>query len=160
MICAGCQSAVPETAAFCPNCGRSTEPEKPNPKRESLAEQGFILPDPGPQEDLIEQMATEERRRGVMTILFIAGIQLFFSIIVFAFAQFSVGFFVSLSVGFVFLAIFFWSKRNPKAAILTALTLYVTLILIDLVLAPVTIFFGIIVKIVIIVLLLNALRIS
>jgi hypothetical protein len=57
-----------------------------------------------------------------------------------------------------FIGLWFWSKRNPFAATLTALIVFVTLHLVDAAVDPTALFRGILMKIIVVVLLVNGIK--
>ena len=65
---------------------------------------------------------------------------------------------VNLVLSAVFLGLWFWAKVNPLAASITALAIYVTVQLADIIMAPENIAKGIIIKIIIVVALARAIK--
>jgi len=63
-------------------------------------------------------------------------------------------------LGGIMLGLYFWAKKNPFAAIVTALCIYLSVIVLNAIIDPLTIFDGIIVKLIAIPALINGVRVS
>jgi hypothetical protein len=99
-----------------------------------------------------------KKARNVLFVL--AGIQLVFGIII-AMQQYGIARIISMAIYIGVATVFFllglWTRHKPYTAIITALCIYGSLVLIDLIIDPVNILRGILIKIAVFALLISAL---
>lgn len=94
----------------------------------------------------------EDRTKSARTMIYVAAALFFVSgLITFSAADDYATLLVSLVICVVYLILAVWSSRNSFAAILTALVIYLTIILINAIAEPESLFSGIILKVIIIV---------
>jgi len=106
-------------------------------------------------DELIDTREYDKKIKSAQTSIFVvAGVQMLFGIF-YAFTNngpemyFTLG--IVMFVSLLFLGLGFWCKKKPLAAIVTALILYVSLLLLDAVFDPATLVKGIIMKVLIII---------
>ncbi len=149
LSCSNCGSTVKPEEKFCSNCSY--------PHNGTDEERGQFQSKIGAKKRLLK-VINKEVRKAKNTLIFLGVVNIIFGII---FGL--LGDDIALVVGSAILAIIYfglaiWSDKQPFGAILTALILYGTLILLQAAVDPSTIFQGIVLKIIIIVLLVKGLN--
>jgi hypothetical protein len=116
-----------------------------NQQQETTDQQKSIFDD-----DIIDTSEYDKKIKSAQTSIFVvAGVQMLFSLI-YLFSNdgpemyFSFG--IMAFVSLLFLGLGFWCKKKPLAAIVTALVIYVSLLLLDACFDPTTLYKGIIMK--------------
>jgi hypothetical protein len=113
------------------------------------------------ESDFQSQHHQKHIRQARMTIFVVAGIQLFFGMVsAFQFGG-NTGWFVfgiTAFIALLFFALGIWTRKKPFTAILIALILYSSLLITDLIMQPITIVKGILLKILIIIFLVRGLK--
>ena len=140
-ICENCRSQQSNEKKFCSSCSfpvQGTDEEKSS-FRLRLSSRKRFLKD------------AEQKTRSATTMIYVAAGLFFVSglITFFATDDFAI-LLVNLVICVVYLILAVWSSRNAFAAILTALLIYLTIQLINVMTIPGSLFSGIIIKIVII----------
>ena len=88
--------------------------------------------------------------KGTTTLYWLSGL-IFVSDLIFYFINSQQGYLIAaFLVPAIFLPLAYWSKKKPFEALLSALIIYVTIIVADAVVSPVTLVRGIIVKVIIV----------
>ena len=121
-----------------------------NQQQETTDQQKSIFDD-----DIIDTSEYDKKIKSAQTSIFVvAGVQMVFGIIQALMNDgpemyFSLGIMVFISL--LFLGLGFWCKKKPLAAIVTALVIYASLLLLDAFFDPTTLYKGVIMKVFIII---------
>ena len=141
-ICENCRNHQSIEKKFCSSCSfpvQGTDEEKYN-FRLRLSSRKRLLKD------------AEGRMKSARTMIYVAaGLFLVSGLIAFFTSDDYATLLVSLIICVVYLILAVWSSKNSFAAILTAMIIYLTIQLINVIAAPESLFSGIILKIIIIV---------
>jgi hypothetical protein len=124
-------------------------------------------PDPEPQQDLLSDVYDDSMegydkpvKRARILLFIIAGLQLLATLTAIGLPEpenwITIGIYVFFAIVFGVLA--FWTKKRPYTAIVTALSIYTALQVLSAIVEPSSIFKGILIKIVVFVLLITALK--
>lgn len=171
-MCPKCHANVPGDQAFCTNCG---EPLQEGKTRREIPRSSSS----SPLGSLVDEQHRKHIRGSRIAIMFVAVVTIIFSIIawinleneiarinrdptmvvledVVAQNRLIIG--ATFVIGLVFVGLFFWAKKNPFSACLTALIIYLTNIIVALGIDPSSLVRGIIVKIIIIAALANGVK--
>ncbi len=133
LVCPRCRTNNHGTAAFCESCGKSLE---------SLRE----------ADDAIEQMLLKEARKGAWALGIVAVLQAVGALIM------DPGNWVLWGLVLVFAALAAWATRQPLVASAVGLGVFVLLHVTEAVVEPASIYKGIIMKVVVVVLLVGAIK--
>ncbi len=143
-VCYYCKSkGLKDTDKYCPNCGF--------PQRGTQAEMKMFIRDMNLKERLLFDKKNAIRK--AQTILYVLAILnpalSFFLYLAVDGASFII--FVSgIIMGLIYFILVLWSKKNPFTAILCGFFFYITMIAINAIIIPSSLFSGIIIKIIII----------
>lgn len=144
--CGYCAKALPDPGVrFCPFCGF--------PQNGTTDEQGAFLREKGRQ-DQRATISGDRVRKARNALFWVAGLNMLPYVIIGDTTLIVVGLVISL----MFVGLALWSRTQPFPAILTALALFVLLIVISAIYDPTSLFKGIIVKILVLSALFYALR--
>jgi hypothetical protein len=144
--CGYCAKDLPDAAVkFCPHCGY--------PQNGTEEERGTFLREKG-REQQRASISHDRVNKARNALFWVAGLNMIPYIILGEPVYIVVGLVISL----MFVGLALWSRKQPYPAILTALALYVLLILLAAIENPVSIFSGIIVKVLVLSALFYALR--
>jgi hypothetical protein len=138
-VCYYCKSTgLTEADNFCPNCGFPQKGNQAQMKR-------FIWTINNKHTLLENQKKAVNKARYILFGL--AGLFTLFSILLGAVLKFDLATLVSnFIIAAIYLGIGLWSLKNPFPAILTGFFLYITIIVINAILDPVSIFSGLLIK--------------
>ena len=163
ITCPHCGAANP-SAAFCQSCGKALPSAMPSAPRVTTSATGFAATGAGRalQSDELHKQA----KKAAGALLAVAVIQAVFgALIVFVLlprdlpAETRGVVMVSVfGIAAVFFALYFWARRQPLPASIVGLILFVTIHLIDAVADPAALARGLIMKIIIIAILVNAIQ--
>jgi hypothetical protein len=148
LLCRCCKKQVTETDDFCPNCGF--------PLKGTEAEQGkfigrYILNDSNSMGNAVN--VDETTRKGGNALFVAAGFMVLGGLIIMLRDETGDGpilLLINIIVAAMYVGLGFWSKKNPFAAILVGLIIFVSLIIINAIVEPISIIQGIIVKVIVI----------
>ena len=147
--CKHCRKTVPESNAFCEHCGfpqQGTEAEKAKSHAERIISHSK------------SKEAPRLIRKARNTLFIIAGITLLFGAYYYISLD-DLATFISMAIlAVVYLMLGFWSQKKPLIALVLGLLVYLTTVVINGIVAPETIFKGIILKAIIIVFLIKGIN--
>lgn len=149
IICANCNAENPSTQKFCSSCSY--------PITGTMEERQQFAATIGKHKLHIKR-AKEQIGNAKIMIYIIAGLTFLFGLIIYFQNDDFVSLIVNISMCLLYLIMAAWADKNPFAAILTAFIFYVTFILVNAVIQPATLFSGLIMKIIIIVGFVKAIR--
>lgn len=136
--CESCSATCVAGQRFCTSCGfpiQGTEEEKGH-FRTRISNAKYLLAD-----------ANKKTRRAKTIILVLAGLSIFFGLVL-GFGSDDFGSMVTfLFMGLLYLVLAYWCDRNPFGAILTAFIVYLTVHAVDFFLDPSSLAKGLILKI-------------
>lgn len=152
-VCTSCYSKYESTDAFCNGCGY--------PLHGTQQEKDFFTSERNVKEiDLAD--LSETVRKACNSLYWIAGLLVISTIFGYATAQLEEDKMANLITGVIlfvaFLGFGLWSKSKPAAALISGLSLYIIIHLLSAIINPVSIFSGIIIKVIIIVYLIKGIR--
>lgn len=147
--CRCCKNKISVNDEFCPNCGF--------PLKGTETEQGkfigqYILNNGSQRGNVIETTQNLDTARNILFV--VAAFTLLAGVVLAAISDFNdEGVFLlitNLILAALYLALGLWSKKNAFGALLTGFIIYISIIILNAVLDPATIFKGIIFKVLII----------
>jgi len=141
VVCDACYKQVNNDDAFCDSCGY--------PLKGSEREQNYFKAERSNKEIDLES-ANKKIETAGKTMYWIAGLTFLSGIIFYFMNKDSALLIVNIILTGIYLALGAWSKTKPVAAIISGLSLYALLFIINAVTNPLTIASGIIIKIIII----------
>ena len=152
-VCTSCYSKYEPADAFCNGCGY--------PLHGTQQEKDFFTSERNVKEiDLAD--LSETVRKACNSLYWIAGLLVISTIFGYATAQLEEDKMANLITGVIlfvaFLGFGLWSKSKPAAALISGLSLYIIIHLLSAIINPVSIFSGIIIKVIIIVYLIKGIR--
>jgi len=152
-VCTSCYSKYEPADAFCYGCGY--------PLHGTQQEKDFFTSERNVKEiDLAD--LSETVRKACNSLYWIAGLLVISTIFGYATAQLEEDKMANLITGVIlfvaFLGFGLWSKSKPAAALISGLSLYIIIHLLSAIINPVSIFSGIIIKVIIIVYLIKGIR--
>lgn len=141
VTCENCKAVVEASKKFCPHCSfpiGGTEEEQRS-FRLTVSSRKRLLSD-----------ANDKIKSAKQIMYVLAGLIFIFGLIQ-GFANDDFGtMIVNLCISLLYLILAAWANKNPFGAILTAFIIYVSLILVNAVIEPTTLFSGIIMKVIVI----------
>lgn len=139
--CSNCQSAMVEGEVFCSQCGF---PENGNEEdRANFARRV------GAKKKLLNEVKREVRR-GKNTLIVLGVLNILIGLFYIFFLEEIAAAVIQMILALVYLGLSIWTDKQPFGALLSALILYITLILLMAVLDPATIVQGVVLKVIII----------
>lgn len=164
IACPHCGAMNPSGGAFCESCGKALPSAAASGPRILSSATGFASTGAGRsmQSDELQKQA----KKAAGALLAVAIIQVIFGAIL-VFALLPAGIpaatrnMIMLSVfgiGAVFFALYFWARKQPLPASIVGLVLFITMHLLDAIADPTALARGLIMKIIIIVVLVNAIQ--
>lgn len=141
-ICSHCSAPIEVNQKFCTGCGY---PEEGTEKEKAVYHADMVLAHSKSKD------APKLIRQARNTLFFIAGITLLFGIYAFFVLEDSATLIAAALMAVIYLVLGYWSQQKPLVALVLALLLYATNIVLSAILDPATIYKGIILKIIIIV---------
>jgi type III secretory pathway component EscR len=139
--CSFCKKPIEEDVIFCPHCGH---PENGTEKERAQ----FFAKRAMNKNKAIDAKDKISSARNTLFVL--AGIMVLFGIIIYGSTNSVLDLGINLFFAFIYLVLAFWSEQKPFIALLIGLFLYITLIVINAIIDPVTLVRGIIWKVLII----------
>jgi len=141
-VCSHCNASLEENQKFCTSCGY---PEDGTEKEKAVFHADRVMAHSKSKE------APKLIRKARNTLFFIAGITFLYGVVIFFIQDDPATLIAAALMAVIYLILGFWSQQKPLVALVLALLLYVTNIVLSLILDPETIFNGIILKVIIIV---------
>lgn len=139
--CSFCKKSIEQDVIFCPHCGH---PENGTEKERAQ----FFAKRAMNKNKAIDTKDKISFARNTLFVL--AGIMVLFGIIIYGSTNSVLDLGINLFFAFIYLVLAFWSEQKPFVALLIGLFLYITLIVINAIIDPVTLVRGIIWKVLII----------
>lgn len=140
-LCTHCETVITQDTAFCPECGY---PEKGTEQdvakfyaRRAMAKNNTID-------------AEEKINSARNTLFVIGGVVMLFGFINFYIDEDNTKLIVNFIICAIYILLGFWTKQKPLVALLLGLLLYITTVVISAIFEPVTLFKGILWKVLII----------
>ena len=164
VACPHCGAANPSTGAFCEACGKALPSAAPASPRVMTSADGFAATGAG--RNLQSEELHKQAKKAAGALLAVAIIQAAFgALFVFALMPREVPaetrniILVSVfGIAAVFFALYFWARKQPLPASIVGLILFVTVHLLDAVADPAALVRGLLMKIIIIAILVNAIQ--
>ena len=164
ITCPHCGAANPSTGTFCESCGKALPSAVSSSPRVTSSAAGFAGTDAG--RSLQGAELEKQAKKAAGALLAVAVIQsVFGAIVVFALmpnnvpAQTRNIVMVSVfGIAAVFFALYFWARKQPLPASIVGLVVFVTLHVLDAIADPAALLRGIIMKVIIIAILVNAIQ--
>ena len=164
IACPHCGADNPSTGAFCESCGKALPAAAPSSPRITTSATGFAATGAG--RALQSEELHKQAKKAAGALLAVAIIQAVFgALVVFVIlpkdipAETRGVVMVSVfGIAAVFFALYFWARRQPLPASIVGLILFVTIHLLDALADPTALARGVIMKIIIIVILVNAIQ--
>jgi len=141
-VCSHCNASLEVNQKFCTSCGY---PEDGTEKEKAVFHADSVMAHSKSKE------APKFIRRARNTLFFIAGITFLYGVFIFFSQDDSATLIVAALMTVIYVILGFWSQQKPLVALVLALLLYVTNIVLNAIIEPTTIHKGIIMKIIIIV---------
>ncbi len=141
MSCSHCGKEMDATATFCDHCGY---PENGTDQQKSafIGKLAFNR--------TWNEEAKEKIKSARNTLYVLSGIMAVFGFIQYGFHESVVALGIDFGLSLIYLALAFWTDSKPLIAVLIGLLLYLTLIVVNAIVDPTSLFRGIIWKVVII----------
>ena len=148
--CSFCNEIMADDQKFCTACGY---PERGTQKEQSKFHADRIL-------EMRDSSTAKDRVRKARNILYImSGLSVFWGIVTFLINDGDIGSLVVYGIlAVIYLVLAFWSQQKPLVAMILALLVYLTLIVLNAIFDASSIYRGIIFKIIIIIFLVNGLN--
>jgi len=141
-ICSHCSASLELNQKFCTGCGY---PEEGTEKEKAVFHADRVMAHTKSKD------APKLIRQARNTLFFIAGLTFLYGIFIFFSQDDSFTLIAAALMAVIYLILGFWSQQKPLVALVLALLLYATNIVLNAILDPVTIYKGIIMKVIIIV---------
>lgn len=162
-VCPHCGANNEGDAAFCAHCGQAVPTGESSGPR--FVDDG-VLPTTDAGHALKTEQLAKQTKKAAGALLAVGILQLVFGTCILAmgkqmFANVEPGQLVMVlasvyGMGVLYFGLFFWARRSPFPAAIVGLVIYVTMVLLDVLADPTSIWRGIIVKIIIILVLARA----
>lgn len=164
VACPHCGTMNPSGGAFCEACGKALPSAAPSSPRVVTSASGFAATGIG--RNLQSEELQKQAKKAAGALLAVAIIQAAFgALVIFVIlpkdipAQTRNVLMVSVfGIAAVFFALYFWARRQPLPASIVGLVLFITVHLLDAIQDPTALARGLIMKIIIIVMLVNAIQ--
>lgn len=162
--CPHCAAANQNQSAFCESCGKALpSAARSGPRLVTEA----AMPSSAGGRQLVAEELKKHSKKAKGALLAVAIIQTIFGLIIFAASRANaangngipplVGM-VVLAIGAIYFGLYAWARHNPLPAAIVGLILYVTMHTIDAIVDPTQLARGIILKIIIVVVLIQAIQ--
>jgi len=163
ITCPHCGAPNPSTGTFCESCGKALPSSVASSPRVTSSAAGFAGTDAGRSLQAAELQKQAKKAAGAL--LAVAIIQAIVgTIVVFALPNNvpekarNIVMVSVFGIAVVFFALYFWARKQPLPAAIVGLVLFVTMHLLDAIADPAALVRGIIMKIIIIAILVNAIQ--
>lgn len=140
ILCSQCETEINSETKFCTNCGY---PENGDEKEKALFHANKVMKKSQTKDDQKKIKSARNTLYWIAGIFFVSGLFLFFV------SKDIPTLIFSAILAAIFLVLAYWSQHKPFAALLSALLLYIMVIALNAIVEPMTIFKGVLVKVII-----------
>lgn len=162
--CSYCGTKLEGAIEFCTNCGKSLKDVQKSESdiRKELKSKGFTLPErkdtDSAFDEYVDDYLEKEKKKGAKTILWIGVLQFVAAIVLYWLNKSIIDSVFIAFIGAIFMGLYGFSFVKRKAAIISALVFYVSLMALGAIVDPKSLTQGLLIKFIFIGALINALK--